>query len=283
MSLGAAIAARADERVTIRFGFAVVGVDNRQFSGGNAIATAHAEHYVENELKDLPNVKIEWFLFKGAGSAVNEEFASGQFGLASQGDLPQVIGRASGLKTTILAAGVPTRRSTMPVATPSFYDTPFYRPDQRHGRPLQRSGRPPIIDELRPFTVDVWQAMSLPDRQRFLRHLRPWWDVHRHRMAGPVADCIDKAQGSGQLQIAAGRVRDYTVVDYQVEVLFRPRGTEQYQTMRAAWVVNCSGPGADYDRIQEPPVRSLLAEGIVPPGSVASGPRRDRQLRIARS
>ena len=55
----------------------------------------------------------------------------------------------------------------------------------------QGSGWQPVIDELRPFMVDVWQTMKLPDRQRFLRHLRPWWTVHRHRMAGPVADRIE--------------------------------------------------------------------------------------------
>jgi sulfonate transport system substrate-binding protein len=102
--LVASSAALADEAVTIRFGFANVGVDNRQFSSGNAIAVAHAEHYVENELKDLPNVKLDWFFFKGAGPAVNEAFANGQLDFASQGDLPQVIGRAAGLKTKILAA-----------------------------------------------------------------------------------------------------------------------------------------------------------------------------------
>jgi sulfonate transport system substrate-binding protein len=105
ISLATTVAAYAEEQIVIRFGFANVGVENRQFSGGNAIATAHAEHYVENELKDLPNVKLEWLFFKGAGPAVNEAFANGQLDFASQGDLPQVIGRGSGLKTTILAAG----------------------------------------------------------------------------------------------------------------------------------------------------------------------------------
>ncbi|MDR3529236.1 MAG: ABC transporter substrate-binding protein [Rhodopila sp.] len=107
--LGTALAttriARAEDPVTIRFGFANVGVDNRQFSGGNAIATAHAEHYIDNELKDLPGVKVEFAFFKGAGPAVNEAFANGQLDFASQGDLPQVIARANGLRTRQLAAG----------------------------------------------------------------------------------------------------------------------------------------------------------------------------------
>jgi uncharacterized NAD(P)/FAD-binding protein YdhS len=31
-----------------------------------------------------------------------------------------------------------------------------------------------VVDSLRPFTHDVWQGMSMSDRARFLRHLRPW-------------------------------------------------------------------------------------------------------------
>jgi sulfonate transport system substrate-binding protein len=96
---------RTGDLITIRFGFATVGVDNRQFSGGNFLAVAHADHYIDNELKDLPGVKVQYTFFKGAGPAVNEAFANDQLDFASQGDLPQIIGRASGLKTRQLAAG----------------------------------------------------------------------------------------------------------------------------------------------------------------------------------
>ncbi len=60
----------------------------------------------------------------------------------------------------------------------------------------------PVIDRLRPFTQDVWRSLPAADKARFLRHLRPWWDVHRHRMAGTVADRIEAARQSGQLQPA---------------------------------------------------------------------------------
>jgi uncharacterized NAD(P)/FAD-binding protein YdhS len=135
----------------------------------------------------------------------------------------------------------------------------------------QGSGWQPIVDELRPFTVDVWQSMSLPDRRRFLRHLRPWWDVHRHRMAGSVADRIDAAMTSGQLRISVGRVRDYEVRDGMVDVLYRPRGRDTLDTIRVVRVVNCSGPGADYERIQEPLIKSLLSEGVVRPDPLKLG------------
>lgn len=92
------------EPLTVRFGFATVGVDNRQFAGGSPAATAHAKHYVDDALRDEPDVKVEWYFFKGAGPAVNEAVANGQLDLFWQGDLPSVIGRANGLKTKILIA-----------------------------------------------------------------------------------------------------------------------------------------------------------------------------------
>jgi sulfonate transport system substrate-binding protein len=92
------------EPLTVRFGFASVGIDNRPFAGGTPAATAHANHYIDDALKDEPDVKVEWYFFKGAGPAVNEAIANGQLDFAWQGDLPSVIARASGLKTKILLA-----------------------------------------------------------------------------------------------------------------------------------------------------------------------------------
>jgi sulfonate transport system substrate-binding protein len=92
------------EPLTVRFGFASVGADNRPFAGGSPAATAHAGHYVDDALSDEPDIKVEWYFFKGAGPAVNEAIANGQLDFAWQGDLPSVIARASGLKTKILLA-----------------------------------------------------------------------------------------------------------------------------------------------------------------------------------
>jgi uncharacterized NAD(P)/FAD-binding protein YdhS len=135
----------------------------------------------------------------------------------------------------------------------------------------QGSGWQPVIDELRPFMVDVWQTMPMPDRRRFLRHLRPWWDVHRHRMAAQVADRIDAAQASGQFRVLIGRVRDYAIKGKVVEAYYRARGQEALATINVARVVNCAGPGADYDRIQEPLIRDLLCEGVVRPDPLRLG------------
>lgn len=101
----------AAETVTIRVGYASIGVGNRPFVGGSSAALAHAEKYLEDEFKNDPGVAIEWFFFKGAGPAVNEAIANRQLDFALQGDLPSLVGRANGLKTRLLLASgahVPT-------------------------------------------------------------------------------------------------------------------------------------------------------------------------------
>jgi uncharacterized NAD(P)/FAD-binding protein YdhS len=130
----------------------------------------------------------------------------------------------------------------------------------------------PAVDALRPFTTDVWQAMAVEDRRRFLRHVRPWWDIHRHRLPPSVADRIETARTSGQLVVRAGRMRRFELVDGQVRVTFRSRGkNDRLETIEVARVVNCAGPGADYDRIAHPLARALLKRGVVRPDPLRLG------------
>jgi uncharacterized NAD(P)/FAD-binding protein YdhS len=63
-----------------------------------------------------------------------------------------------------------------------------------------------VIDSLRPDTQDLWRNLPLEEKRRFLRHLRPWWDVHRHRMAPAVATRIAQARERGQLTIQRARL-----------------------------------------------------------------------------
>jgi uncharacterized NAD(P)/FAD-binding protein YdhS len=128
-----------------------------------------------------------------------------------------------------------------------------------------------VVDGLRPALQDIWQRMDAPNRARFVRHLRPWWDVHRHRIPGAVADRIERAQRSGQLYIGAARIRNYRIADGWVEVAIQSRSIIPSAAYRVARVINCSGPGCDYDRIRTPLVRRLLEEGQIRPDPLRLG------------
>lgn len=136
----------------------------------------------------------------------------------------------------------------------------YFRQEARRAETAGGSWQP-IVDELRPFMRDVWQAMSLDDKRRFLRHARPWWDVHRHRTPPAVAERIARAREKGQLQVQAGRIGGFDISGDRVEVTYRLRGSESLQRVEVARVINCSGPSADYARIADPLIRSLLEQG----------------------
>jgi uncharacterized NAD(P)/FAD-binding protein YdhS len=131
-----------------------------------------------------------------------------------------------------------------------------------------------VIDALRPFTQDIWQAMPVAERSRFLRHARAWWDVLRHRMAGAVADRLDAARQSGQLRILRGRTVGYRVdrsSDPPVTATIRARGADVLAELRVGRVINCTGVFADFARVPHPLVRQLLDDGVARPDPLRLG------------
>jgi uncharacterized NAD(P)/FAD-binding protein YdhS len=128
-----------------------------------------------------------------------------------------------------------------------------------------------VVDALRPHTQQIWQGLSNAQKRRFLRHLRPWWDVHRHRMAPKVADAIDRAVRGRQLSVWAARVQSMAPDRQGVSVLLRRRGSDQLETLRVARVIDCSGPQCDYGRVDSVLVQDLLAQGMARPDPLNLG------------
>lgn len=123
----------------------------------------------------------------------------------------------------------------------------------------------PAVDALRPWTQSLWRAASRDEQRRFLRHLRPWWDVHRHRIAPEIAARLDRLRASGRLDIFGGRIRSVEEEARRVRVELRPRGSDNIRTLHVARIVNCTGPQGDLLRSDEPLLRSLLAKGMIRP------------------
>ena len=96
-------AARADAPSVIRLGYPGVGVGNRPVASGNAVATMHLRGMLEDEFRP-DGIQIQWSFLRGAGPAVNELYANGLLDFSALGDLPSIVGRASGLKYRMLAA-----------------------------------------------------------------------------------------------------------------------------------------------------------------------------------
>jgi uncharacterized NAD(P)/FAD-binding protein YdhS len=119
------------------------------------------------------------------------------------------------------------------------------------------------VDELRPFTQGMWANASVEERRRFVRHLRPWWDVHRHRLAPVVADRLAALQASGRLRVRAGKTIAFQEGEAGISVEWRPRGQEQAERLLVQRIINCTGPQGDLARTDEPILANLLARGSI--------------------
>lgn len=135
------------------------------------------------------------------------------------------------------------------------------------------------VDELRPFTQTIWQGASDAERARFLRHLRPWWDVHRHRIAPVVAAEIDRLRKDGVLNIVAAKISRLSQAADAVAVTLRHRTTQKPETIRLRRIINCMGPQGNLDRTDEPLLQRLVHRGLLLPDTAHLGIDVDAQCR----
>ena len=117
IALVAAHKVRAEGKpAAIRLAFPSVGVGNRPVANSSALATAQLRGVFEEEFKK-DGIAIQWSFLRGAGPAVNELYANGLLDFSLLGDLPSVIGRASGLHYRLLAAS--SVRGNIYISVPS--------------------------------------------------------------------------------------------------------------------------------------------------------------------
>ncbi|KRB41274.1 hypothetical protein ASE02_05725 [Phenylobacterium sp. Root700] len=136
------------------------------------------------------------------------------------------------------------------------------------------------IDALRPQVRGIWESWSQAQRRSFLRHLRPWWDVHRHRLAPSVARRVGLLMRSRELVVRAGEITSLTPSRDNVEVTWRPRGAKLTRRLSVAAVVNCAGLLGDLDRASEPLLQRLLARGHIRPDPCRLGAEVDPASRL---
>jgi len=116
---------------------------------------------------------------------------------------------------------------------------------------------------LRHQTAGIWQAWSAAERRRFLRHVRPYWDVHRHQLPPTVQQELSAALERGALRVSAGRVLAIRDEAELAVLAVQPRGSEAAIELRAGRIINCTGSCASPRRAAVPLVQQLLADGLM--------------------
>jgi uncharacterized NAD(P)/FAD-binding protein YdhS len=119
-----------------------------------------------------------------------------------------------------------------------------------------------VIDGLRPHTQSLWRAMTPSARRRFLEHARPWWDIHRHRMAPEIAARLHGFIDSGRIEIVAGRVVEIAAGAQTARVSLRRRGAREVETIEVSRIISCKGVTSDPRNSANPLVQSLFDRGL---------------------
>lgn len=121
------------------------------------------------------------------------------------------------------------------------------------------------IDDLRPHVISIWRAWDEAERAAFLRHLRPWWDVSRHRVAPSVARQIGEMMRARELTVRAGEIVRLSPTRDHVEVTWRPRGGQVQRRLSVAAVINCTGFAGDLAQVEDPLLARLASRGLIRP------------------
>jgi uncharacterized NAD(P)/FAD-binding protein YdhS len=151
------------------------------------------------------------------------------------------------------------------------------------------------VDSLRPHSHALWQALEEREQRRFLRHARPWWDVHRHRIAPEVAGRIRRLIEMGRLEIVAARVTDMWAEDGGLGVSIAPRHCQRPSTLRLrsgepslgtngrlhfALAINATGPAGVSDSNGDKLLNGLFATGLARADKLGIGLEVDERSRV---
>ncbi len=114
-----------------------------------------------------------------------------------------------------------------------------------------------VADGLRPHIEHLYRTLSSKDRQRFIRHVRPYWEILRHRAPRESLARLDRWRSAGRLELTAGRmVRDERSGDRIVATIRRRDGTTFDDTVDR--IVRCVGPALALEDSATPLTRSLI-------------------------
>ncbi|MDI9219548.1 FAD/NAD(P)-binding protein [Pantoea sp. EA-12] len=133
-----------------------------------------------------------------------------------------------------------------------------------------------VLDEVRVQGQRIWQSLPLREQQRFVRHLRSWWDVHRYRIAPQVSAIITQRQQQGSLQVLAARLHAIAAHGHQLEITLHTRQGETLTRLLDHLIVT-TGPGHDALTHSQPLLHSLSEQGLIRADALGFGLDVDEQ------
>lgn len=144
----------------------------------------------------------------------------------------------------------------------------------------QRDDWHAAFDAIRPHIAEIWRALSAAEQSRFLRHLRSYWEVHRHRCAPELWREQQRWIKAGELRIVAARLLRVRVEGDGLALDLRRQGQAQVDTLNAQRLLRATGIDGPLQRGVDPLVDSLIAQGLVRAHPLGLGLQVDEHNRV---
>lgn len=96
-----------------------------------------------------------------------------------------------------------------------------------------------LIDRIRLEAPQLWKALNPESKKRFIRHLKPYWEIHRHRAPQQVLEVIEQAQRDGRFIVLKGRINN--VVPDQEQLRITVANARSATTLTTNYLLNSSG------------------------------------------
>jgi uncharacterized NAD(P)/FAD-binding protein YdhS len=138
-----------------------------------------------------------------------------------------------------------------------------------------------VVDSVRPFTQATWQNFSEREQRRFLRHVRAYWEVHRHRAAPEALGRIAAMQQAGRVQLHAGRLTKLEEQGDQLLAKYVARGAFADSRILVDRALNCTGPECNYYKLKDPLIINMFARGLIAPDPLFLGLETDANGALA--
>lgn len=115
-----------------------------------------------------------------------------------------------------------------------------------------------IINSLRHHIPKLWMQSTLADRKCFLRHVLPYWNIHRHRVHDKISQLLTELRHHGQLKIIAGKM----VEARSDKTIIQLRHSQQMKEIHIQWLINCMGPNLNFASKAQGLIKKLQERGL---------------------
>lgn len=120
-----------------------------------------------------------------------------------------------------------------------------------------------VLDAVRGQGQAIWQSLPVAERRRIARHVRPFWDVHRFRIAPQVEAAVDNAISAGRLTVLAASIASAEADAEGIAVTLKPRRSKETIRQHFDRVIVTTGPDHGGVLASQPFLAGLAEKGIV--------------------